>query len=60
MKHNTNSESQKNTGGQAQGKGRAKRDYIKTALYVFPALKAAAKEVSEHVQRKAGNVKQSV
>lgn len=53
MKHNTNSENQKNTGGQAQGKGRAKRDYIKTALYVFPALKAAAKEVSEHVQRKA-------
>lgn len=53
MKHNTDSENQKNTGNQAQGKGRAKRDYIKTALYVFPALKAAAKEVSEHVQRKA-------
>lgn len=53
MKHNTSSENQKNTGNQAQGKGRAKRDYIKTALYVFPALKAAAKEVSEHVQRKA-------
>ena len=53
MKYSTSDENQKTTGNQAQGKGRAKRDYIKTALYVFPALKAAAKEVSEHVQRKA-------
>lgn len=49
----TKKEAERKTGNTAQGAGRAKRDYIKTALYVYPALKAAAKEVSEHVQRKA-------
>ena len=53
MKYSTSDENQKTTGNQARGQGGAKRNYIKTALYVYPALKAAAKEVSEHVQRKA-------
>lgn len=30
-----------------------KRDYVKTALYVYPVLRAAAKELGEHVKRKA-------
>ena len=37
-------------------KGAREKDsdaYIKTALYVYPALRAAAREVSEHIQRKA-------
>lgn len=29
------------------------RDYVKTALYVYPVLRAAAKEIGEHVKRKA-------
>ncbi|MDD6994597.1 MAG: hypothetical protein SPH68_03535 [Candidatus Borkfalkiaceae bacterium] len=48
----TKAENQEETGTE-KGKEKGKRDYIKTALYVYPALKAAAKEVSEHVQRKA-------
>lgn len=28
-------------------------NYVKTALYVYPALRAAAEEVSEHIERKA-------
>ncbi|MGN1053219.1 MAG: hypothetical protein ACI4SH_07520 [Candidatus Scatosoma sp.] len=48
---NGNTEKEKER--QTAGEGKAKRDYIKTALYVYPALKAAAKEVGEHVKRKA-------
>ena len=50
---NTKREKGNDTERQAIKEGKAKRDYIKTALYVYPALKAAAKEVGEHVMRKA-------
>ena len=33
--------------------GRIGREYVKTALYAFPALKVMAEEVGEHVKRKA-------
>ena len=33
--------------------GRMGREYVKTALYAFPALKVMAEEVGEHVKRKA-------
>lgn len=32
---------------------KAMNDYVKTALYAYPALKAAAEEVVEHIERKA-------
>ena len=36
-----------------KGDMRGGREYVKTALYVFPALKVMADEVGEHVKRKA-------
>lgn len=32
---------------------KGKNEYIKTALYAYPALKAVAKEMSEHIETKA-------